>query len=44
MHGAVPILPQYALMACCSVKAQQQFYLYIKNAYGKVGYNNIAFI
>jgi hypothetical protein len=28
MSGAVPQLPQYALMAWCSVKAQGQLYLY----------------
>jgi hypothetical protein len=27
MSGAVPSLPQYALMAWCSVKAQEQLYL-----------------
>jgi len=28
MSGAIPPLPQYAFMAWCSVKAQQQLYLY----------------
>jgi hypothetical protein len=27
MSGAIPPLPQYAFMACCSVKTQGQFYL-----------------
>jgi hypothetical protein len=27
MSGAIPPLPQYALMAWCSVKAQGQLYL-----------------
>jgi len=29
MSGAIPLLPQYAFMAWCSVKAQGQLYLYI---------------
>jgi hypothetical protein len=29
MHGAIPLLPQYAFMAWCSVKAQGQLYLYL---------------
>jgi hypothetical protein len=29
MSGAIPSLPQYALMAWCSVKAQGQLYLYL---------------
>jgi hypothetical protein len=29
MSGAIPPLPQYAFMAWCSVKAQEQFYLYL---------------
>jgi hypothetical protein len=29
MSGALPPLPQHALMACCSVKAQGQIYLYL---------------
>jgi hypothetical protein len=28
MSGAVPLLPQYAFMVWCSVKAQGQLYLY----------------
>jgi hypothetical protein len=28
MSGAIPLLPQYAFMAWCSVKAQGQLYLY----------------
>jgi len=33
MHGAIPQLPQYALMAWCSVKAQRQLYLLNIGAY-----------
>jgi len=29
MSGAIPPLPQYALMAWCSVEAQGQLYLYL---------------
>jgi hypothetical protein len=29
MSGATPPLPQYALMAWCSVKAQGQLYIYL---------------
>jgi hypothetical protein len=29
MSGAIPPLPQYALMAWCSVKAQGQLHLYL---------------
>jgi hypothetical protein len=29
MRGALPPLPQYALMAWCSVKAQGQLYLHL---------------
>jgi hypothetical protein len=29
MLGAIPLLPQYAYMAWCSVKAQGQLYLYL---------------
>jgi len=29
MSGAIPPLPQYALMSWCSVKAQGQLYLYL---------------
>jgi hypothetical protein len=29
MHETATPLPQYALMACCSVKAQGQLYLYL---------------
>jgi hypothetical protein len=29
MIGAVPLLPQYAFMAWCSVKAQGQLYLFL---------------
>jgi hypothetical protein len=29
MSGAIPLLPQYAFMAWCSVKAQGQLYLYL---------------
>jgi hypothetical protein len=29
MSGAVPLLPQYAFMAWCLVKAQGQLYLYL---------------
>jgi hypothetical protein len=29
MSGAIPPLPQYALMALCSFKAQGQIYLYL---------------
>jgi hypothetical protein len=29
MRGAILALPQYAFMACCSVKAQGQLYLYL---------------
>jgi hypothetical protein len=30
MRGAIPSLPQYAFMVCCSVKkAQGQLYLYL---------------
>jgi hypothetical protein len=28
MSGAIPLLPQYASMVLCSVKAQGQLYLY----------------
>jgi len=28
MSGSIPLLPQYASMAWCSVKAQGQLYLY----------------
>jgi hypothetical protein len=28
MSGAIPPFPQYAFMACCSLKAQGQLYLY----------------
>jgi hypothetical protein len=31
MSGAIPPLPQYALMAWYSVKAQGQLYLYLYN-------------
>jgi hypothetical protein len=33
MGGAVPPLPQYAIMAWCSVKAQEQIYLCRISAY-----------
>jgi hypothetical protein len=29
MSGGIPPFPQYALMAWCSVKAQEQLYLYL---------------
>jgi hypothetical protein len=29
MNGAIPLLPQYAFIAWCSVKAQEQRYLYL---------------
>jgi hypothetical protein len=29
MNGAIPPLPQYAFMAWCLVKAQEQLYLYL---------------
>jgi hypothetical protein len=29
MSGAIPLLPQYAFMAWCLVKAQEKLYLYL---------------
>jgi hypothetical protein len=34
MRGAIPPLPQYALMMWCSVKAQGQHYLYFNLRFG----------
>jgi hypothetical protein len=31
MRGAIPPLPQYALLVWCSVKVQGQFYIYLNN-------------
>jgi hypothetical protein len=33
MGGAIPPLPQYALIAWCSVKAQGQLYLFIVDVF-----------
>jgi hypothetical protein len=33
MSGAIPPFPQYAFMAWCSVKAQEQLYLYLFTFY-----------